>query len=331
MVAEVGYGPAGSDPLDPSSGWAWAVTYPDPTWSDNEAPGEDRWAGPLVVYEAGQWNVAMRASVDFGVTWVLCDHDGAANGYDPAEAGHLTVGEGVCVPNPCTAPPEPSCEGSLLTVFEPVGTCALVGEPFEADCSYGASLFDCAPYGGCVDGGCAEVPEAPQAFGELVISEVLRDSVFGPPDEGEWVEVYNPGPVALDLRGCHLGDAALVIEGAAPVAVPAGGYGVIRSSASATSGPSATAVIPSLALGNVAGQITLTCEQGIIDDIAYTLGWPGQEGVAMQVDAGVLAGDAPAIMNNALDAWCAGTEPYGTDGALGTPGGPNTACASSED
>jgi hypothetical protein len=329
FVVEIGYGPSGSDPMNPSAGWAWAVAYPDPDWQDDDAPDHDRWGGPLVVYEAGVWDVAMRASAAGGANWLLCDQDGAANGYDPAEAGHLTVGAGVCVPNPCDDAPPPTCESDLLTVFEPEGVCTLIGEPLEADCSYTPSSFDCTAYGGCVDGACVAPPVAPAGFGELVISEVLRDSLQAPPDLGEWIEVFNPGTTDIDLRGCHLGDTATAIGGASPVVVPSGGYGLIANSGQTltSAGGAPTAVLPSMSLGNVTDGITLHCAAGIIDDIAYTIGWPGTEGVSMQLGSDHIDGDAPAIINNLVQSWCAATEVDGSNGGMGSPGAANTPCS----
>ena len=328
IVVETGYGPKGTNPLDPSAGWAWGVAYPDPDWDDADTPGEDRWEGPLIVDQAGIWDVVLRASVDGGATWSLCDHDGASNGYDSAESGWVTVGAGVCVPNPCMSPPSPTCEGDFRTVYAPTGQCSLVGDPYEAECTYEASTFDCSPYGGCEEGSCVSPPESPAGFGELVISEFMRDSSGPSPERGEWVELFNPGEKALDLRGCHLNANDEVIEGLLPIVVPAGGYAIIAQSddTGLNGGVIATATLPSLDLANVADTLTLSCPLGIIDDVAYTLGWPGSAGVAAQVSSTALEGDAPALVNNTESVWCDASSPYGALEDLGSPGKPNASC-----
>jgi len=238
------------------------------------------------------------------------------------------VGAGVCVPNPCTEPPDPTCDGDQLVAFEPLGACALVGDPFEAECSYTSQSFDCSPYGGCADGACLEAPSAPAQFGDLVITELLRHSAGPAPDRGEWLELFNPGASDVDLRGCHMGAVQDTIAGLFPVVVPAGGYVLITGDGDPqmNGGLEPTAIIPSLDLGNVTDYIGLTCASGVIDDLAYTLGWSGSQGVSMQLDADYVVGTVPAIVNNFVQFWCDATMPYGTSENVGTPGAPNEPC-----
>jgi hypothetical protein len=49
------------------------------------------------------------------------------------------------------------------------------------------------------DGACA----APLAAGDLVIDELMIESVAGTGDYGEWLEVRSTLPCAIDLRGLH--------------------------------------------------------------------------------------------------------------------------------
>ena len=332
LVVETGYGPSGTDPLAPDSGWAWGVAYPDPFWSDGEAPGEDRWQGPLVIDQAGEWDVVLRASADGGASWSLCDRDGALNGYDSAEAGHITVGAGLCVPNPCDSPPPPSCDGDVLKVYASLGGCQLAGEPLASSCAYDHELFDCAPYGGCVSGACAAPPKSPALFGALIISEFMRDSLAPAPDSGEWIELYNPGAEALDLRGCHLGDPTHSLKGLVPVLIAPSGYALITKGGGGTlgEGVASTAALPSLTLGNVEGTLSFVCDAGVIDDVTYTLGWPGSEGVSMQLSPSVMHDPEAVLMNDSADVWCNASQSYGESGNLGTPGGSNSSCSEGE-
>jgi hypothetical protein len=65
--------------------------------------------------------------------------------------------------------------------------------------------------GAMIDGGSDAAP-APSAPGQLVITEIMADSV-GPPDEsGEWFELYNPTNQTFDLFGCLLFDTSTVME-----------------------------------------------------------------------------------------------------------------------
>ncbi|MGB0589732.1 MAG: hypothetical protein ACPGU1_08650 [Myxococcota bacterium] len=328
LLVETGMGPQGTDPTLSDSGWAWGPAYPDPEWSDEDAPGEDRWQGPLAIEAPGVWDVILRASADGGETWTLCDRDGALNGYDSAQAGRVTIGAGICVPNPCDAPPAPLCEGDLLAAYAAEGVCALVGAPTEAACEYLAESFDCGPYGGCEGGACLSPPATPAGPGALIITEFLRDSLAANPDRGEWVELYNPGPSDLDLRGCFLNSPEHIIEGVTPVVAPAASYIVIAQSAEApiNGGLPSAIVLPGLALANVEGELNLTCPDGGIDTVDYTLGWPGSMGVAAQLSGEVLSGATPSEDNDAAGVWCPSVTSYGDVGNQGSPGAPNGSC-----
>jgi hypothetical protein len=333
LVVETGFGPAGTEPTLPSTGWVWGAAYPDPEWSDDDAPGEDRWEGPLMIQQAGVWDVLLRASADGGATWRLCDQDGASNGYDSAQAGQVTIGAGVCVPNPCDEPPQPVCDGELLTSYAALGGCALVGDPMEAACDYPGESFDCTPYAGCLSGACVSPPATPASAGALIVTEFLRDSLASNPDRGEWVEFYNPGPDDLDLRGCSVNSSEHLIEGLTPVLAPSMDYIVVAQSADPelSEGVLPTVVLPGLTLSNVSGELSLLCPEGIIDDLSYTLGWPGSVGVAAQLRSDALSEPEPSLLNDAQGAWCASEESYGGAGNVGSPGAANGGCASAVD
>jgi hypothetical protein len=104
---QVGYGPEGSDPS--AGGWTWFEAFPNPAW-DGEAVGEpnnDEYMAALVTpSSSGTYDYAYRFSGDAGATWLYGDkntgvpgEDGSQNGYQPANAGKLTVGA-IC----CSAP-----------------------------------------------------------------------------------------------------------------------------------------------------------------------------------------------------------------------------------
>ena len=90
IMAELGYGPPGSDPAD--STWVWvSATY----GSDDGL--FDRYYGTLSVPEIGSYDYAFRFTLNGGARWVYADLNGnaegtnSANGYDPGMAGNLVV------------------------------------------------------------------------------------------------------------------------------------------------------------------------------------------------------------------------------------------------
>lgn len=99
IEVEVGVGPDGSDPN--GGGWTWAAA----TWNmdkDGLTPGDlanDEYAGTFTVPSvAGSYDYCGRVSIDGGASWTLCDLGGdgcgglgSNDGYDPANAGQLTV------------------------------------------------------------------------------------------------------------------------------------------------------------------------------------------------------------------------------------------------
>jgi glycosidase len=85
LVAQVGYGPDGSDP-DGNPDWTWVgATF------NIDAGNNDEFVAQLLPEAVGTYDYACRYSTTGGATWVYADLDGTGNGYDPAQAGDLTV------------------------------------------------------------------------------------------------------------------------------------------------------------------------------------------------------------------------------------------------
>ncbi len=115
---QVGYGPEGSDPS--AGGWTWFEALPNPAWDGGAAgePNNDEYMAALVApVSAGTYDYAYRFSGNAGATWLYGDkatgvpgEDGSENGYQPANAGKMTI-SGVC----CQAPDN----GSGTTDFPP--------------------------------------------------------------------------------------------------------------------------------------------------------------------------------------------------------------------
>jgi hypothetical protein len=91
LMAQVGYGPDGLDPLVAPAEWIWftAVAVEDPP---PEVPSsDDRYTGAITVSDPGVYDVAARFSLDGGYTWTVCDLDGSSDGYELANTGHATI------------------------------------------------------------------------------------------------------------------------------------------------------------------------------------------------------------------------------------------------
>jgi hypothetical protein len=90
IIAQLGYGPDGSDPA--TAGWQWvAASYVGDV--DLLNPGDlaaDQYGATLTVSVAGAYDYAFRYSYNGGA-YVYGDLDGSGNGYSAAQAGALTV------------------------------------------------------------------------------------------------------------------------------------------------------------------------------------------------------------------------------------------------
>jgi len=85
LAAQVGYGPDGSNP-DGSPDWVWVDAV-----FNVDAGNNDEFKGQLLPEATGAYDYAYRYSTTAGMLWLYADRDGTGNGYDPAQAGNLTV------------------------------------------------------------------------------------------------------------------------------------------------------------------------------------------------------------------------------------------------
>ncbi|HEX9990845.1 MAG TPA: alpha-amylase family glycosyl hydrolase [Chloroflexia bacterium] len=85
LLAQLGYGPDGSNPAGNSS-WAWV----DATFN-TDSGNNDEFVASLLPEQVGTFDYAYRYSTTNGRDWVYADLDGSPNGYSPAQAGSLTV------------------------------------------------------------------------------------------------------------------------------------------------------------------------------------------------------------------------------------------------
>jgi glycosidase len=94
LMAQVGYGPDGSDP-DGNPDWIWVDAV-----FNVDAGNNDEFMGRLMPEALGVYDYAYRYTTTGGLIWLYADLDGTGNGYDPAQAGDLTVN-----PSADTTPP----------------------------------------------------------------------------------------------------------------------------------------------------------------------------------------------------------------------------------
>jgi hypothetical protein len=83
IIAELGYGPAGSDP-SASNAWVWA-----PAQFNAEYGNDDEYMAPLLIPAAGSYAYTYRFSLDGGLTWTFADNDGA--GFNPNQSFDLPM------------------------------------------------------------------------------------------------------------------------------------------------------------------------------------------------------------------------------------------------
>ena len=94
VLAQVGYGPEGSDPSTPM--WTWT----NATYARDDS-GQDvynsRILADQLVSQTETFDFAFRFSGDGGAIWTYCDGTGGA--YLPSDAGQLVVGDFACPPD----------------------------------------------------------------------------------------------------------------------------------------------------------------------------------------------------------------------------------------
>jgi len=268
--------------------------------------------------EAEQCEYGVEAALDCAASSLACRNGGCV---DPTLHP--------CDPNPCNIPPQGSCAGNTPTVATAIGTCSerTVNNRPVAECAYATSVAPActAPKVECYLGLCARALEAPDAAGDLLISEVMKNpSTQG--DEAEWFELRNLTDTALQLDGCVVSDdggEAFTIG--AGVIIPSQGFLVLGTSIDPkpNGGFIPDYLYADFTLGNSADEVTITCAAVMIDRVRWTDQWPDGTGRSMTLGAGETA---TVSGNDFLGAWCDATASYGDGTNFGSPRRPNPAC-----
>lgn len=85
LIAQVGYGPQGSDPAA-SPDWIWVSAA-----FNVDSGNNDEFQGSLLPENTGSFDYAFRYSTTAGREWLYADLDGIGNGYSADQAGKLVV------------------------------------------------------------------------------------------------------------------------------------------------------------------------------------------------------------------------------------------------
>jgi hypothetical protein len=114
LVAELGYGPEGSDPSVDPAAWQWT-----PAAFNLDDGNNDEFMARLTVAAPGTYDYCYRYS-NRGAPWVYGDLDGSTNEYSPAQAGSLVVRAPTGVPGAPAAlrlhPNQPNPFNPLTTI-----------------------------------------------------------------------------------------------------------------------------------------------------------------------------------------------------------------------
>ncbi len=177
---------------------------------------------------------------------------------------------------------------------------------------------------GAVSGCTEDEPRSPEA-GEVIITEIMKNPAILADDDAEWLELYNTGDLQIVLGGCILADEGNSHEIAADFTIEPGSYLTFGRN----SDPARIGFTPDYSYGetlkfsNSTDRVTLTCDDLLIDEVAYDNGesFPDEEGASLSLDSGSMSSGA----NDEGSNWCSAEEVFSYPN-LGTPGAANPAC-----
>ena len=157
---------------------------------------------------------------------------------------------------------------------------------------------------------------------EIVINEIMQNPLVLLDAEGEWFEIYNAGPDAVDINGWTIADNdydSHVIDNGGPLVIASGAYMVlgVNATSMAAEGVTLDYQYSGISLGNSADElILLDATLAEIDRVEWDNGatFPDPVGASMQWDG---TGD------NADGTNWGDTGPVFGSGDRGTPGGVN--------
>ncbi|MEZ6017386.1 MAG: lamin tail domain-containing protein [Planctomycetota bacterium] len=165
---------------------------------------------------------------------------------------------------------------------------------------------------------------------QIVVTEFMKDPTAVSDARGEWIELYNPSPLPVDVEGWVISDdgndSTVLTNGGTGIFVPAYGLAVIARNGDPllNGGVTPVATYSGVTLANGADQILLSLPNGtLVDAVRYLDGptWPDAPGASVSL--------SPRAWRTGHDdvdtAWCEG-ESTMPGGDLGTPGTFNDTC-----
>jgi hypothetical protein len=181
-----------------------------------------------------------------------------------------------------------------------------------------APPFDAGP-----DGLCA----APPGSGDLVVDELMIESVAGAGDYGEWLEIASTLPCATNVRGLHgespSGSNVRTFDVDFDLWLPVGGRFVVADSDDPALNHELPGVVlawsghPGDVLRNLGGTVTLRLDDTIVDSVTWPT-YKGAIGASLEFPA-----DCPTSQHADLGRWQQATASW-FPGFRGTPNAPNT-------
>ncbi len=302
VVAQLGLGPAGSDPRT-APGWE----YVDAAYSFQAADEDEYEAALTAPAVPGAYAYAYRVSLDGGASFTYCDTDGAGSDegltFEPERLGLLTV-----TPEADTTPPALDLPGEVVAEATGADGAAVAYEASAADAVDGATPVTCAPASGDTF-----------PLGTTVVDCSASDAAGNAAGGSFAVRVRDTTAPALDLPG------ALTREAAGP-------YGATveypASAADLVDGPVAVRCAPERGTVLPLGRTTVDCsardragnasagsfDVEVVDTTAPAITTPGDLAVAATSDAGAeVTFDASA--SDVVD----GPVPVACTPASGTP------------
>jgi len=162
---------------------------------------------------------------------------------------------------------------------------------------------------------------SPGAQADIIINEIMQNPSAVSDSAGEWFELYNSGPSAVDLDGWRVADDGIdsfIIAGTLVIA--AGGYLVLgnNSNSATNGGVTVDYQFSSFFLANADDELVLF-DAGLneVDRVAWDGGpnFPDPNGASMALLS-------PSLDNNVGANWTTSTTAFGA-GDFGTPGAAN--------
>lgn len=192
----------------------------------------------------------------------------------------------------------------------------------DPDASDDSSTSPVPPF----DPGEAGVCPGPLAPGDLVIDELMIESVAGAGDHGEWLEIRSVLPCALDLRGLHgncpSGGKVRTFVIGQDVWIPGLGTFIVADSTVAAINHNLPGTVvawsgqPGDVLRNKGDTVTLLSSGAVIDSLTYP-SMPLTVGASLE-----FASDCAANRRSDWTAWQPAAASF-FPGFYGTPNGPN--------